>query len=38
VWRHAPVDPDDFLHALVFARLAIQIAINEVNLGSAAPG
>lgn len=37
VWRHAPVDPDDFLHALVFARLALQIAIGEINLGSAPP-
>lgn len=37
VWRHAPVDPDDFLHALVFARLAIQIKTGQINLGSDAP-
>lgn len=37
VWRHAPTDPDDFLHALVFARIAVQIAVQELNLGSAAP-
>ena len=38
VWRHTPVDPDDFLHAVVFARLALQIASGEINLGSAVPG
>jgi len=37
-WRHAPTDPDDFLHALVFARIAIQTAIGEINLGSSPPG
>lgn len=37
VWRHAPTDPDDFLHALVFARLAVQIATGEINLGSSLP-
>ena len=34
VWRHAPNQPDDFLHSLNFARMAMQIANNEVNLTS----
>lgn len=37
VWRHAETDPDDFLHAFVFARLALQISNNEINLGAAPP-
>jgi len=32
VWRHAPTQPDDFLHALNFARIALQIANKEVDL------
>jgi hypothetical protein len=35
VWRHAPSQPDDFLHAMNFARMAMQIANNEINLTSA---
>jgi hypothetical protein len=34
VWRHAPSQPDDFLHAMNFARMAMQIANNEINLTS----
>jgi hypothetical protein len=34
VWRHAPNQPDDFLHSLNFARMALQIANNEINLTS----
>lgn len=33
-WDHAPTNPDDFLHALNFARLAMQISTGEVNLTS----
>lgn len=36
VWRHAPNQPDDFLHSLNFARMALQIGNQEVNLTSAA--
>ena len=34
VWRHAPTRPDDALHALNFARLAMQRAIGELDLTS----
>jgi len=34
VWRHAPTRPDDGLHALNFARLAMQRAIGELDLTS----
>lgn len=33
-WKHAPNQPDDFLHALNFGRMALQIGNNEVNLTS----
>lgn len=35
VWRHAPNQPDDYLHSLNFARMALQIGNQEVNLTSA---
>jgi hypothetical protein len=34
-WDHASNKPDDFLHALVFGRLALQVSTGELNLGSA---
>lgn len=34
-WDHAPNKPDDFLHSLVFGRLAMQISTGELNLGMA---
>jgi hypothetical protein len=34
-WDHAHNKPDDFLHAMVFGRLALQISTGELNLGSA---
>lgn len=34
VWRHAPTNPDDFLHALNFARLAMQVQLGELDLTS----
>lgn len=37
VWRHADTAPDDFLHALVFGRTALQIHTGQINLGSATP-
>lgn len=37
LWRHSNIDPDDFLHALVFARTSLQIASGELNLGSKSP-
>ncbi len=35
-WRHSPTMPDDCLHALNFARIAMQIACGEANLLSKA--
>lgn len=32
VWRHAANQPDDFLHAMNFGRIAMQLAIGELNL------
>lgn len=32
VWRHSKNQPDDFLHAMNFARVAMQLAIGELNL------
>lgn len=32
VWRHAPTQPDDFLHALNFAVLAAQFAVGKLRL------
>jgi hypothetical protein len=32
VWRHAKNQPDDFLHALVFGRVAMQMATGEIDL------
>ena len=37
VWRHADTAPDDFLHALVFGRTALQINAGQIQLGSEAP-
>jgi hypothetical protein len=34
-WDHAHNKPDDFLHGLVFGRLALQVSTGELNLGSA---
>lgn len=34
VWRHATTRPDDGLHALNFARLAMQLAVGELDLTS----
>jgi Phage terminase large subunit (GpA) len=34
-WDHADNKPDDFLHGLVFGRLALQVSTGELNLGSA---
>lgn len=34
VWRHAPTRPDDFLHALSFARLSVQLGVGELDLTS----
>lgn len=31
-WDHAATEPDDFLHALNFARVIMQVVTNEVNL------
>lgn len=33
-WDHAHNKPDDFLHGLVFGRLALQVSTGELNLGS----
>jgi len=33
-WTHANNKPDDALHALVFGRLALQLAMRQVDLGS----
>lgn len=32
VWRHSPTKPDDALHALSFARVAVQLATGELDL------
>jgi len=32
VWRHAPNKPDDCLHALTFARIALQASLGQLNL------
>jgi hypothetical protein len=32
VWRHAPTRPDDFLHALCFARIALQASLGQLDL------
>jgi hypothetical protein len=32
IWRHSPSAPDDVLHAMVFGRLAMQMAIGEIDL------
>lgn len=32
VWRHAPTQPDDFLHALNFAVLAAQFSVGKLRL------
>lgn len=34
VWRHAPTQPDDFLHALNFARIAVQMVTGDLDLTS----
>lgn len=36
IWMHAPTNPDDCLHALNFARIAMQIATKELDLTSRA--
>jgi hypothetical protein len=33
-WDHAHNKPDDFLHALIFGRIALQVSTGELNLGS----
>lgn len=33
-WKHALTNPDDCLHALNFARIAMQVARGEINLAS----
>ncbi len=32
IWNHSPSDPDDSLHAMVFGRLAMQMATGELDL------
>jgi len=33
-WSHSPTKPDDFLHSLNFARIALQLLIGELDLTS----
>lgn len=33
-WDHASNKPDDFLHGLIFGRIAMQVSTGELNLGS----
>jgi hypothetical protein len=35
-WSHSPDKPDDFLHSLNFAKIALQIAIGELDLTASA--
>jgi hypothetical protein len=34
IWQHSKSDPDDFLHAIIYARLAMQMATGEIDLTS----
>jgi len=34
IWDHSPDKPDDCLHAMIFARLALQLLTNSVDLSS----
>ena len=32
LWNHNPMEPDDAMHAMIFARLAVQVSTGEINL------